>query len=219
MTRSSRTRFWPVAFAAALLVGACTGGGATATPDEPEESTIFFGTGTTQAEVYLLPVLTYGREALADEGIALEYAALSGDEVVSAALDRGRIDVALLSLLGAQRAIAAGLDIRWTLTNETQNTFVLAVPGDVDDLSDLRGKKIGAGDVVVIAGPCSVESEEQLLETAHAVKASGASMLRGGAYKPRTSPYDFQGLGVEALRFLQKASRETGLPIETEVIS
>src|SRR5215217_8973214 len=66
---------------------------------------------------------------------------------------------------------------------------------------DVRGIKIGNGDVVVIAGPCSVESEEQLMETAHAVKASGASMLRGGAYKPRTSPYDFQGLGVEALRF------------------
>jgi 3-deoxy-7-phosphoheptulonate synthase len=84
---------------------------------------------------------------------------------------------------------------------------------------DVRGKKIGNGDLVVIAGPCSVESEEQLMETAHAVKASGADMLRGGAYKPRTSPYDFQGLGVEALRLLQQASRETGLPIVTEVMS
>ncbi|HET6853074.1 MAG TPA: 3-deoxy-7-phosphoheptulonate synthase [Pyrinomonadaceae bacterium] len=84
---------------------------------------------------------------------------------------------------------------------------------------DVRGIKIGNGDIVVIAGPCSVESEEQLMETAHAVKASGASMLRGGAYKPRTSPYDFQGLGVEALRFLRQASRETGLPIVTEVMS
>jgi 3-deoxy-7-phosphoheptulonate synthase len=84
---------------------------------------------------------------------------------------------------------------------------------------DVHGKKIGNGEVVVIAGPCSVESEEQLMETAHAVKASGATMLRGGAYKPRTSPYDFQGLGVEALRFLQHASRETGLPIVTEVMS
>ncbi|HKG61176.1 MAG TPA: 3-deoxy-7-phosphoheptulonate synthase [Pyrinomonadaceae bacterium] len=84
---------------------------------------------------------------------------------------------------------------------------------------DVRGKKIGAGDLVVIAGPCSVESEEQLMETAHAVKASGATMLRGGAYKPRTSPYDFQGLGVEALRLLRHASKETGLPIVTEVMS
>jgi len=84
---------------------------------------------------------------------------------------------------------------------------------------DVRGTKIGGGDLVVIAGPCSVESEEQLLETARAVKASGANMLRGGAYKPRTSPYDFQGLGVEALRLLQQARNETGLPIVTEVMS
>jgi len=84
---------------------------------------------------------------------------------------------------------------------------------------DVAGVKVGGGDVVIIAGPCSVESREQLLETARSVKASGATMLRGGAYKPRTSPYDFQGLGVEALRFLKEASDETGLPIVTEVMS
>lgn len=84
---------------------------------------------------------------------------------------------------------------------------------------DVRGVKVGGDTLVVIAGPCSVESEEQLMQTAHAVKAAGANMLRGGAYKPRTSPYDFQGLGVEALRFLKQASRETGLPIVTEVMS
>ena len=84
---------------------------------------------------------------------------------------------------------------------------------------DVRGVKIGAGELVVMAGPCSVESEEQLLETARAVKFAGADMLRGGAYKPRTSPYDFQGLGVEALRLLRDASAETGLPIVTEVMS
>ena len=84
---------------------------------------------------------------------------------------------------------------------------------------DVGGVRIGAEDLVVMAGPCSVESREQLLETAHAVKASGARLLRGGAYKPRTSPYDFQGLGVEALRFLKEASEATGLPIVTEVMS
>ncbi|MCA1613646.1 MAG: 3-deoxy-7-phosphoheptulonate synthase [Acidobacteria bacterium] len=78
---------------------------------------------------------------------------------------------------------------------------------------------IGGGDVVVIAGPCSVESREQMLQTARAVRAAGASMLRGGAYKPRTSPYDFQGLGLEALTFLKEAGRETGLPVVTEVLS
>lgn len=84
---------------------------------------------------------------------------------------------------------------------------------------DVSGVKIGGGDLVVMAGPCSVESEEQLMETARAVKTAGANMLRGGAYKPRTSPYDFQGLGVEALRLLRKASEDTGLPVVTEVMS
>jgi 3-deoxy-7-phosphoheptulonate synthase len=81
------------------------------------------------------------------------------------------------------------------------------------------GVPIGGEDVVVIAGPCSVESREQLLSTAHAVKKAGASLLRGGAYKPRTSPYDFQGLGEEALKILREASEETGLPVVTEVMS
>jgi 3-deoxy-7-phosphoheptulonate synthase len=72
--------------------------------------------------------------------------------------------------------------------------------------------------LVVIAGPFSVESEEQTLRTALAVKASGADMLRGGAFKPRTSPYAFQGLGLRGLKILEKAKKETGLPIVTEVI-
>jgi 3-deoxy-7-phosphoheptulonate synthase len=83
----------------------------------------------------------------------------------------------------------------------------------------VEGVQIGGPDVVVIAGPCSVESRDQLLQTAHAVKRAGASMLRGGAYKPRTSPYDFQGLGIEALKILSDAKKETGLPIVTEVMS
>jgi len=82
------------------------------------------------------------------------------------------------------------------------------------------GVRIGNGEpVVVIAGPCSVESREQLLTTARAVKSAGARLLRGGAYKPRTSPYDFQGLGEEALALLAEARRETGLPVVTEVMS
>ncbi|MGO9978543.1 MAG: 3-deoxy-7-phosphoheptulonate synthase [Candidatus Sulfotelmatobacter sp.] len=79
--------------------------------------------------------------------------------------------------------------------------------------------RIGGPEVVVIAGPCSVESREQLLETAQGVKRAGATMLRGGAYKPRTSPYDFQGLGVEALKILREARELTGLPVVTEVMS
>jgi 3-deoxy-7-phosphoheptulonate synthase len=85
---------------------------------------------------------------------------------------------------------------------------------------DVAGVRIGNGEpVVVIAGPCSVESREQLLTTARAVKSAGARLLRGGAYKPRTSPYDFQGLGEEALELLAEARRETGLPVVTEVMS
>ncbi len=81
------------------------------------------------------------------------------------------------------------------------------------------GVKIGGPGVVVIAGPCSVESREQLLETAQGVKRAGATMLRGGAYKPRTSPYEFQGLGIEALKILREARELTGLPVVTEVMS
>jgi len=77
---------------------------------------------------------------------------------------------------------------------------------------------IGGGRVVVIAGPCSVESRQQALETAHAVKAAGAQLLRGGAFKPRTSPYSFQGLEEDALRILAEAREVTGLPIVTEAM-
>jgi 3-deoxy-7-phosphoheptulonate synthase len=78
---------------------------------------------------------------------------------------------------------------------------------------------IGGDEFVVMAGPCSVESERQILETAHAVAEAGARFLRGGAFKPRTSPYDFQGLEEEGLKLLEKAKRETGLGIITEVMS
>lgn len=82
---------------------------------------------------------------------------------------------------------------------------------------DIDGVTIGSG-LVIIAGPCSVESEGQMIAAAHAVKQAGANMLRGGAFKPRTSPYAFQGLGLQGLRILEKAKKETGLPIVTEVI-
>jgi len=81
---------------------------------------------------------------------------------------------------------------------------------------DVDGVKVGK-EFVVIAGPCSVESEEQTIKTAQKVKAAGANMLRGGAFKPRTSPYDFQGLGLQGLKILEKAKKETGLPVVTEV--
>lgn len=78
--------------------------------------------------------------------------------------------------------------------------------------------KIGGNQIIVMAGPCSVESKEQILETARAIKKSGAKILRGGAFKPRSSPYSFQGLGEEGLKLLKLAKEETGLPIITEVM-
>ncbi|NBI82812.1 3-deoxy-7-phosphoheptulonate synthase [Clostridiaceae bacterium] len=88
-----------------------------------------------------------------------------------------------------------------------------------DTILEVAGRKIGAGYFNVFAGPCSVESEDQILMVAEAVKKAGASFLRGGAFKPRTSPYSFQGMAAEGLRLLLEAKRQTGLPIVTEIMS
>ena len=88
-----------------------------------------------------------------------------------------------------------------------------------DTLINVGGAKIGDGNFAIIAGPCSVESEEQIIEIASSVKASGATMLRGGAFKPRTSPYDFQGLKGDGIELLLKAKALTGLPIVTEIMN
>ena len=88
-----------------------------------------------------------------------------------------------------------------------------------DTIVDVSGVKIGGGHMAIIAGPCSVESEEQVIEIAQKAKASGANLLRGGAFKPRTSPYSFQGMGVAGLDILCKAKEVTGLPIVSELIS
>ncbi len=87
-----------------------------------------------------------------------------------------------------------------------------------DTVIDVRGVKVGGGHFALIAGPCSIENEEQVMAAARAVKEHGGSMLRGGAFKPRSSPYSFQGLGVEGLRLLAAARDETGLPIVTELM-
>lgn len=90
----------------------------------------------------------------------------------------------------------------------------------IDSVIDLgMGVKIGGGNFAMIAGPCSVETEEQIIEVAQAVKAAGANVLRGGAFKPRTSPYAFQGLGGEGIRLLLEAKKATGLPICTELMN
>ncbi len=87
-----------------------------------------------------------------------------------------------------------------------------------DTVISLGSVRIGGGEPQIIAGPCAVESEEQICEIARSVKAAGATLLRGGAFKPRTSPYSFSGLGPEGLRLLAEAKRQTGLPIVTELM-
>jgi 3-deoxy-7-phosphoheptulonate synthase len=99
--------------------------------------------------------------------------------------------------------------------------YKLASPqlrGGAPSVLDIAGRKVGGDHFALIAGPCTVESRDQTLDAARAVKAAGATMLRGGAYKPRTSPYAFQGLGRAGLRILAEAKEETGLPIVTELM-
>jgi 3-deoxy-7-phosphoheptulonate synthase len=90
---------------------------------------------------------------------------------------------------------------------------------DFDTIVKVKDVIIGGEEVIVMAGPCVVENEKQIFETARHVKASGAKILRGGAFKPRTSPYSFQGLGEEGLKLLAQAGKETGLAVVTEVMS
>jgi 3-deoxy-7-phosphoheptulonate synthase len=89
---------------------------------------------------------------------------------------------------------------------------------DVRTVIDIDGRKIGGNHFATIAGPCTVESRDQLLDAAHCVKEAGAQLLRGGAYKPRTSPYSFQGLGEDGLRLLAEAKETTGMPVVTELM-
>jgi 3-deoxy-7-phosphoheptulonate synthase len=122
----------------------------------------------------------------------------------TAPLDPGSFE----SLPGVARAVPVGRPFpRAARESRAQETRIA-----------LGGRTIGGGGVFVIAGPCAVESEEQLLRTAHRVKDAGADALRGGAFKPRSSPYHFQGLGLEGLRILARAREETGLPIVTEAV-
>ena len=88
-----------------------------------------------------------------------------------------------------------------------------------DTVVDVNGVKFGGNNFQIIAGPCSVESEKQIVFVAEEVKKAGASVLRGGAFKPRTSPYSFQGLREDGLKLLLKAKKETGMPIVTEIMS
>lgn len=111
-----------------------------------------------------------------------------------------------------------------TIPCDKKTNVRISVPSKVshdkkpDSVVEVKGIKFGTKEVVIIAGPCAVENADQMLETAKAVSKGGARILRGGAFKPRTSPYSFQGLGEEGLKLLARAREETGMPIVTEVM-
>src|SRR5262245_30152048 len=123
----------------------------------------------------------------------------------------GKVDASrLLGLDGVLEVIHVTQPYKQVSREWKAETTIVRLPG---------GLTIGGDSLVVMAGPCSVESEQQILESARAVQAAGAVILRGGAFKPRTSPYSFQGLGKKGLALLKKAREETGLLIVTEVVA
>jgi len=122
----------------------------------------------------------------------------------------GRVDESrLAALAGVKEIIHVTQPYKQVSREWKQEDTVVRLPG---------GLTVGGNDVVVMAGPCSVESEEQILTAAHLVREAGGAILRGGAFKPRTSPYSFQGLGLKGLKLLAKAREETGLLVVTEAI-
>lgn len=144
---SRRGRWIGIPTIVAVLLAACGGDAAAPSGDTGDgETTIFLGTGTTEAEAYMVPFLTIGRDILAEDGISLEYVTLSSDEAVQAALDRGRVDVAVQSALGLQRALSAGLTGKFISGLQQHNSFPLVVPGGISDLSELAGMRIGIED-------------------------------------------------------------------------
>ena len=124
--------------------------------------------------------------------------------------DTSKVDMDLIGSLDIVDSVKRVTDTFKCVNRQFHPDDTVVSVGDV---------KIGGGNFAMIAGPCSVESEAQIVEVAKAVKEAGANLLRGGAFKPRTSPYDFQGLKAEGLELLKIARKETGLPIVTEIMS
>lgn len=143
--------------------------------------------------------------------LGLEIHVSKGDELTVLGLvgDTSKVDIDLLTALDIVKDVKR---IREPYKDANRKFH------PADTVIDVDGVKLGGGNFQIIAGPCSVESEEQILSIAKSVKAAGASMLRGGAFKPRTSPYAFQGLREEGLRMMIAAGKETGLPIVTEIM-
>ncbi len=167
----------------------------------------------------MIAVLKHGvpkeqRESLCKwfEGMGLSTYVSEGEyhTIIGLIGDTGKVDVNLLEGLSIIESVK-----RITEPYKKANRKFHEQPTAVD----VSGVKIGGGHFRIIAGPCSVENRDQILAIAKSVKSSGASMLRGGAFKPRTSPYDFQGLHAEGLELLLEAKKETGLPIVSEIMN
>ena len=147
------------------------------------------------------------------------------DPRVAEALEEIEALAAKLIVLGSYEAWTEGSRLSAPVPTPAHRVEKPAIPlvdrrrNPEGTVVQVRALRFGGPEPVLIAGPCSVESREMIMETAIAVARAGADMLRGGAYKPRTSPYDFQGLGVKGLRYLAEAREETGLPVVTEVLS
>ena len=148
-------------------------------------------------------------EWLTQQGYRLHISHGDGQTILGLVGDTSRLDIDLV------RALDIVEDVK-RIQEPYKNANRKFHPADT--VIEVAGKKIGGGNFMTIAGPCSVESEEQIVEVAQAVKAAGADMLRGGAFKPRTSPYAFQGLREEGLRLLSIAKKQTGLGIVTEIM-
>ena len=146
-------------------------------------------------------------EWLQSQGLTVHISEGDYQTVLGLVGDTSRVDMALIESLNIVDSVKRITDPFKKSNRKFHPDDTIVEVGDV---------KVGKGNFVVIAGPCSVETEEQIVTVAKAVKAAGADMLRGGAFKPRTSPYDFQGLRAEGLRLLEIAKAETGLPLVTE---
>ncbi|MDR1507118.1 MAG: 3-deoxy-7-phosphoheptulonate synthase [Treponema sp.] len=149
---------------------------------------------------------------LRDRGYAVRDQVFGEDEVIGAA-GKGVVDLRELGLLPGVERVAATSKPYELVSRETKAEDTIVTVGSQGNV------KIGGSRITVIAGPCAVESREQIRETAERVRESGAVLLRGGAYKPRTSPYAFQGLGMKGLEYMREAGEACGMPIVTEVVS
>ncbi|MDR0601072.1 MAG: 3-deoxy-7-phosphoheptulonate synthase [Treponema sp.] len=152
---------------------------------------------------------------LSDRGFSVRDQHFGDDDLIGTS-GKGAVDLRELTLLPGVERVAATSKPYELASRETKNEDTIVTVGAS---ASFPGVKIGGSRITIIAGPCAVESREQIIETAAMVRESGAVLLRGGAYKPRTSPYAFQGLGFKGLEYMKEAGESCGMPIVTEVVS